>query len=95
MPKKAQTRAAKSKARARRPQPRPAQPATTAAPMAAVETAPPATAPSTPPRRSAARRLPTVTLNYAYLQHDLRLLAMLAPAMVVLLVVAYFLFHTS
>jgi hypothetical protein len=36
-----------------------------------------------------------VTLNYAYLQHDLRLLAMLAPAMVVLLVVAYFLFHTA
>ena len=95
MPKKAQTRAAKGKTRARRPQPRPTQPATTPGPVAPADTAAPAIAPSVAARRSSARRLPSVTVNYAYLQHDLRLLAILAPAMVVLLFVAYFVFHTA
>lgn len=94
MPKKAQTRAAKTKPRARRQQPRPAQPTAATPPIAPSEpTAPVASAATS--RRSAARRLPTVTVNYAYLKHDLKWLAVLAPSMVVLLVIAYFVFHTT
>ena len=40
-----------------------------------------------------ARPQPTLTFNYAYLGHDITSLAILAPAMVVLLIVAYFVLH--
>jgi hypothetical protein len=46
-------------------------------------------------RRGLPRRPVGLTINYAYLRRDLRTLAVLAPLMVVLLVFAYFLFHTA
>lgn len=68
-----------------------------------------ATAPASVPQRSAStspasrpvtrrstappRPQPALTFNYTYLGHDIRLLGMLAPAMVILLVIAYFVLH--
>lgn len=45
-----------------------------------------------PSRRggSAGRRSPVITINYEYLRRDLRLLGVLAPAMIVLLLIAFF-----
>ena len=47
------------------------------------------------PRRAAppARKSPGITINYAYLRRDLLTLGVLAPSMVVLVVVAYFIWH--
>lgn len=45
------------------------------------------------PRAGAARRAPTVTMNYAYLRHDLLSLSVLGPAMIVLLIASYLVFH--
>jgi len=42
---------------------------------------------------TAARRTSGPTINYDYLRGDMRLLAMLAPVMVILVVIAFFLFH--
>lgn len=42
---------------------------------------------------TAARRTSGPTINYDYLRRDMRLLAMLAPVMVILVVIAFFLFH--
>jgi hypothetical protein len=52
-------------------------------------------APGVTQRRGLPRRPVGLTINYAYLRRDLRTLAVLAPLMVVLLVFAYFLFHTA
>ena len=61
--------------------------AATAAPQSAAPSA------STAARRAAQRRAPVIAINYSYLRHDLRMLAVLAPLMVVLLVVAYAVLH--
>ena len=94
MPKRVQGRSAKSKNRARRPQTRLDQ---TAPPVPAEQTDTPAVSRPTPApavaRRPAARRMPVTTVNYGYLRHDLRLLAIIEPSMVILLVVAYIVFH--
>lgn len=104
MPKKAHGRQAKQRPRNRRP----ASPTPTAAPgydegavgVASAPVAPAVTAPRTAPatarpvaRGGAARRAPTITVNYAYLRRDLMALGVLGPAMVVLLIVAYLVFH--
>jgi hypothetical protein len=39
------------------------------------------------------RKAPAVTINYQYLHRDINRLAVLAPAMVVLLVIAYIFLH--
>lgn len=104
MPKKAHGRTAKQKPRARRTTAtRTAAPATdeefmpaaaaatTTAPTAAARPVANRTGPS--PRPGAARRAPTITVNYAYLHHDLISLSILGPAMVVLLIIAYLIFH--
>jgi hypothetical protein len=44
-------------------------------------------------RRPPPRRTPTLAINYDYLSKDLRTLVGLAVAMVVLLVIAYFIWH--
>jgi hypothetical protein len=44
-----------------------------------------------PRRGAAASRVAGITVNYAYLRRDLVALAVLAPLMVVLLIVSYFL----
>lgn len=44
-------------------------------------------------RAVASRRTPVLAINYDYLRVDVRLLSLLAPAMVVLLVIAFFVFH--
>ena len=112
MPKKApHGRAAKSKARPRRPVQRPAgaQPLVSdpvetegigvSAPMGvsvATATAPARPAQTVAARRPAARAprtVPLIQMNYAFLRHDLRLLGLLAPAMIVVLVIAYFVLH--
>jgi hypothetical protein len=49
-----------------------------------------------PPARRAAgvpRKAPATVADYAYLRRDLRLLGILAPSMIVLVVIAFFLFH--
>jgi hypothetical protein len=53
------------------------------------------TAAPAPARRGAQRRAPTITINYGYLRHDLRTLAVLAPLMVVLLIVAFAVLHNA
>lgn len=40
-----------------------------------------------------ARRAVGITINYGFLRHDLLLLAVLAPLMVLLVIAAYFVFH--
>lgn len=105
MPKKVHNRPNRAKNRARRPQ-RPAGTAPEAVETPTeVSPAPAAARPLAPPseprtsavpaatRRGAARRAPVITINYSYLRHDLRMLAVLAPLMVVLLVVAYAVLH--
>jgi hypothetical protein len=57
------------------------------------ETRPTAVARPAAPRAGAARRTPVTAINYAYLRHDLTLLGILGPAMIVLLIVAFFVFH--
>jgi hypothetical protein len=106
MPKKAHGRQAKQRPRNRRPVS--ATPtvapgyddvsvgaAPAAAPSAPAVTAPRATAPAARPiaRGGAARRAPSITVNYAYLRRDLMALGVLGPAMIVLLIVAYLVFH--
>ena len=45
-------------------------------------------------RPTATRRPPPVTVvNYGYLRRDLTILGILAPSMIVLVVVAFFIFH--
>jgi hypothetical protein len=39
------------------------------------------------------RRAPVIAINYDYLRKDITYLALLAPAMVVLVVIAYFTLH--
>jgi hypothetical protein len=103
MPKKAHGRQAKQRTRTRRTT-TPAQPATPAyqdetapaAPAVASTAAAPrasVTASRNAPRPGAARRAPTITVNYAYLRRDLMALGILGPAMVVLLIIAYLVFH--
>jgi hypothetical protein len=54
----------------------------------------PAPRPTQSARRAApARRAPVITVNYAYLRRDITRLAVLAPAMVVLVLIAYFTLH--
>ncbi|HZU14954.1 MAG TPA: hypothetical protein VFB58_19120 [Chloroflexota bacterium] len=92
MPKKSQSRTGRTKPRTRRPVSSPAAQSTgvAEAPAAARPVAPPAAR----PRPSApARRAPGLTINYAYLGHDLRTLAVLGPLMVVILVIAFFVLH--
>lgn len=49
---------------------------------------------STATRRPAtSRRTPVLAINYDFLRRDIRMLTMLAPAMVVLLVIAFFVFR--
>src|SRR5437660_1589074 len=97
VPKKAQGRPAKGKARSKRPQQRPNRapgPGTMAAVPDSAVAAAAATAQPTS-RRTATRRAPTITINYAYLRGDIMRLAVLAPLMVVLLLIAYVIFHTA
>jgi hypothetical protein len=99
LPKKSTRRATRTKSAPRRPQPR--SPGAGAAVAERTEpvvpTAPAATArPTAPPpatRRATTRREPTTTVNYAYLRRDVRVLAVLAPAMVVLVIIAFLVFH--
>jgi hypothetical protein len=66
------------------------------APGAVPQRSAPTSAPSRPvTRRPTAppRPQPALTFNYTYLGHDIRLLGVLAPAMVILLIVAYFVLH--
>jgi hypothetical protein len=42
---------------------------------------------------AAGRRAPALSVNYDYLRHDITALMVLAPSMVVLVVVAFFVFH--
>ncbi|MDQ2741016.1 MAG: hypothetical protein M3Z66_01760 [Chloroflexota bacterium] len=42
---------------------------------------------------ASARRTPTLVVNYQYLRRDIRSLAVLAPTMIVLLVIAFFVLH--
>lgn len=96
MPKKSQGRPAKGKARSKRPQQRPNRVPGAGTMTAVQETGSPA--PAAVPaasRRVASRRPPGITINYAYLRGDIMRLAVLAPLMVVLLVIAFFIFHTS
>jgi hypothetical protein len=58
-------------------------PQTSAAPRASASTR----------RPTASRRTPVLAINYDYLRRDIRSLTMLAPAMVVLLVIAFFVFR--
>jgi hypothetical protein len=44
-------------------------------------------------RPTASRRAPILAINYDYLRRDIRMLTMLAPAMIVLLVIAFFVFR--
>lgn len=105
MPKKAHGRQAKQRSRTRRPvttssstQPvgsddvavAPATVAPSAAVPASTRTSPRT---SSTPRPGAARRAPAITVNYAYLNHDLMTLGILSPAMVVLLIIAFLVFH--
>ncbi|HEX8916987.1 MAG TPA: hypothetical protein VF898_00650 [Chloroflexota bacterium] len=64
----------------------------------AVAPAPAAQMPASPSvavqRRGPAPRRPQLAaVSYNYLRHDLRLLGILAPSMVIILVIAYFVFH--
>lgn len=110
MPKKAQSRSSKGKSRARRPQrPQSAPPianefdGASAVPVEerplAVDTPQPsrvAARPSPAARRGLqARRAPDMAVNYSYLRSDIRMLAVLAPLMVVILFVAYLVLHTT
>lgn len=105
MPKKAHGRQAKQRPRTRRT----TSPSQTIAPAGREDAvATPTAAPAAPsvgsprtstqaarpvPRPGAARRAPTITVNYAYLRRDLMALGILGPAMVVLLIIAYLVFH--
>jgi len=106
VPKKTQRRPARSKSQRRHPAPRPngataheeTEVATTTvvaqpAPARAATTV--SSAASAAARRSAqsSRRTAVTAINYAYLRHDLVSLAVLAPAMVVLVIVAYVFVH--
>lgn len=104
MPKKVHGRQAKQKSRNRRPtgaahtaaatEEGELAPVAAATAVSATPTARPATTrPAPAPRPGAARRTPTITVNYAYLHHDLVSLGILGPAMVVLLIIAYLIFH--
>ena len=44
-------------------------------------------------RRLNARKAPVTIVNYDYLKRDIRQLAVLATAMIVLLIIAYFIWH--
>ncbi|GAC1322346.1 MAG: hypothetical protein NVS2B16_00010 [Chloroflexota bacterium] len=44
-------------------------------------------------RRAPQRRAASAPMNYAYLRRDITLLAMLAPAMIVVVIIAYVFFH--
>jgi hypothetical protein len=44
-------------------------------------------------RAVAARRAPVLAINYAFLRGDIRMLSILAPSMLVLLVIAFFVFR--
>lgn len=66
----------------------------TAVPAAA--SAPPAVARAVgaPARRApTARRSPAAVMNYAYLRRDLRALGILAPAMIILVILAFIFIH--
>jgi hypothetical protein len=107
VPKKANRRPVRTKSRPRRVPPKPATPATlpvengSASPDVMVETAPARPAATTAGRSAAVTRRPGppprkvvgITINYAYLLRDLRTLAILDPAMVALVIVAYLKFH--
>jgi hypothetical protein len=102
VPKKTQPRANRARARSRRPvgvgAGAPAtSPVDTDAPIetAAVPGRPaPTTASRTVPRRPITPRAPTtLTFNAGYMVRDFKILAVLAPSMVVLLVLAYFVLH--
>jgi hypothetical protein len=106
MPKKAHGRQAKQRPRNRRPTSAAvtapagyegdAMTTAPAATPAVSSVAPPRAASTTArpvARGGAARRAPTITVNYTYLRRDLMSLAVLGPAMVVLLIVAYLVFH--
>jgi hypothetical protein len=71
----------------------PAAAAVAPAATAAAAARPVASRPGAAPRPGAARRSPTITVNYAYLHHDLVSLGILGPAMIVLLIIAYLIFH--
>lgn len=91
MPKKTQSRGGRGKARTRRPAPSPS-----ASTAAAAPTAPSPVGASVAPARSrpgAPRRASGTTVNYVYLRHDLRTLAVLGPLMIVILVAAFFVLH--
>ena len=100
MTKKASRRPVRTKARARRTPPRPASNAAVqqepvAAPLAGAPTVmarPAAGVVGSSVRRAppAMRRAPGLTINYAYLRRDIYILAVLAPSMVVLVLIAYF-----
>jgi hypothetical protein len=101
VPRKAQRRPAKNKARSRRPVAAQAQtavaepeagfaPAPAAAPARPVPSAP--VTPS-PRSRTATRKAPTISVDYSYLRRDLTSLAVLAPAMIVLVLVAFIFLH--
>lgn len=109
MPKKAHGRPAKTRNRVRRPAARPAAsdvglapagqdllaervPVTTAGPT--FHAARPAVAAPTVRRgASTARRAPATVINYHYLRRDITTLSVLAPAMVVVLIILFFLLH--
>jgi hypothetical protein len=65
---------------------------TASAPQAATATRP-AAANAAARRAVAARRAPVLAINYAFLRGDIRMLSILAPSMLVLLVIAFFVFR--
>lgn len=84
-----------------RPTPRRAQPTAPGAVAVQSPGAESGTAEPIPPRMPAAtvrrpqtaRRAPVTAINYAYLRHDLKTLAVLATSMVVLVIIAFIFIH--
>lgn len=106
MPKKTHGRPARSKNRQRRPAGPPANRPSGAVveeveTIAVAQAAAPMTTAAPPPAspRLATRRAPPsrktagIPINYTYLSHDLKQLALLAPGMVILVVIAFIFLH--
>ena len=73
----------------------PAEPRTGASPLARPAEDRSGTTSAVRTRRgpAVARRTPTLVVNYQYLRRDIRSLTILAPTMIVLLILAFFVLH--
>ncbi len=95
MPPKKQTRSSRGRRPATRP--RPTQPVSHDGESAEYPTAPaaPTVTSRVPAARSRSSRAPAqiVIGNYGYLRHDLRLLGILAPSLLIIMVVLSFVLH--